>query len=247
MKKNESNINIQKKYDILNNDYILLKEQNLNIEYIKNDFEKKNISNLEKIKALENSNENYIKEINEIKLKNEEYKNNYEEQIEIYKNKNLKNEETYNEEINKLKKVIDILNLEIGNLKLKFEQKNNENNNLISQNEEINIKLNKIEKDAIKSKETYDNIIKEKDEIILLNKSQLNKINEEIINIMNKNKHDIKNLNDIIKTLQQEKKILFNKAKEIILENTMLSQYYQENLNKLKNIQFLNNETKYFY
>ena len=41
MKKNESNINIQKKYDILNNDYILLKEQNLNIEYIKNDFEKK--------------------------------------------------------------------------------------------------------------------------------------------------------------------------------------------------------------
>ena len=59
---------------------------------------------------------------------------------------------------------------------------------------------------------------------------------------MNKNKHDIKNLNDIIKTLQQEKKILFNKAKEIILENTMLSQYYQENLNKLKNIQFLNNE-----
>ena len=69
---------------------------------------------------------------------------------------------------------------------------------------------------------------------------------------MNKNKHDIKNLNDIIKTLQQEKKILFNKAKEIILENTMLSQYYQENLNKLKNIQFLNNEitnsrTKYFY
>ena len=242
LKKNESNINIQKKYDILNNDYILLKEQNLNIEYIKNDFEKKNISNLEKIKALENSNENYIKEINEIKLKNEEYKNNYEEQIEIYKNKNLKNEETYNEEINKLKKEIDILNLEIGNLKLKFEQKNNENNNLISQNEEINIKLNKIEKDAIKSKETYDNIIKEKDEIILLNKSQLNKINEEIINIMNKNKHDIKNINDIIKTLQQEKKILFNKAKEIILENTMLSQYYQENLNKLKNIQFLNNE-----
>ena len=73
---------------------------------------------MEKIKALENSNENYIKEINEIKLKNEEYKNNYEEQIEIYKNKNLKNEETYNEEINKLKKVIDILNLEIGNLKL---------------------------------------------------------------------------------------------------------------------------------
>ena len=59
---------------------------------------------------------------------------------------------------------------------------------------------------------------------------------------MNKNKLDIKNLNDIIKTLQQEKKILFNKAKEIILENTMLSQYYQENLNKLKNIQFLNNE-----
>ena len=123
---------------------------------------------MEKIKALENSNENYIKEMDEIKLKNEEYKNNYEEQIEIYKNKNLKNEETYNEEINKLKKVIDILNLEIGNLKLKFEQKNNENNNLISQNEEINIKLNKIEKDAIKSKETYDNIIKEKDEIILL-------------------------------------------------------------------------------
>ena len=86
---------------------------------------------------------------------------------------------------------------------MKYEQKNNENNNLISQNEEINIKLNKIEKDAIKSKETYDNIIKEKDEIILLNKSQLNKINEEIINIMNKNKHDIKNLNDIINKLQQ--------------------------------------------
>ena len=64
---------------------------------------------MEKIKALENSNKNYIKEINEIKLKNEEYKNNYEEQIEIYKNKNIKNEETYNEEINKLKKEIHLL------------------------------------------------------------------------------------------------------------------------------------------
>ena len=41
---------------------------------------------MEKIKALENSNENYIKEINEIKLKNEEYKNI----IKLFKEKFIK-------------------------------------------------------------------------------------------------------------------------------------------------------------
>ena len=242
LKENESNLELKNKYNMLNNDYILLKEQNNNIENIKNKLEKENLSNIGKIKILEYSNENYIKEINEIKSKNEENKKNYDEQIEIYKNKNSINGETFNEEINKMKKEIDILNLEISNLKLKLGQKNNENNNLISQNEEINTKMNKMEKDAIKSKEVYDNIIKEKDEIILLHKSQINKINEDLINSMNKNQNDMKSKNDFIKTLIKEKNILLSQTKEILFENEKLSHYYQENLNKLRNIKFLNNE-----
>ena len=199
---------------------------------------------MEKIKASENSNENYIKEINEIKSKNEnqEYQINYVKQLEIHKDKNSINEETYNEEINKLKKEIDIMTLEISNLKIKLSQKDNENNNLIVQNEEMNSKINKLEKDSIKSKEEYDNIIKQKDELIIFHKSQINKINEDLLDSINKSKNDIQDLNNYIQKISYEKNHLLSQLKDILLENSKISEYYQENLNKLRNIRFLNNE-----
>ena len=241
LKEKELNLEINNKYNIVNGDYALLKEQN---DKIKNDFEKENKTNLEKIKTLEISNENYIKEINEIKSKNknQEYQINYVKQLEIHKDKNSINEETYNEEINKLKKEIDIMTLEISNLKIKLSQKDNENNNLIVQNEEMNSKINKLEKDSIKSKEEYDNIIKQKDELIIFHKSQINRINEDLLDSINKSKNDIQDLNNYIQKISYEKNHLLSQLKYILLENSKISEYYQENLNKLRNIRFLNNE-----
>ena len=241
LKEKELNLEINNKYNIVNGDYALLKEQN---DKIKNDFEKENKTNLVKIKTLEISNENYIKEINEIKSKNEnqEYQINYVKQLEIHKDKNSINEETYNEEINKLKKEIDTMTLEISNLKIKLSQKDNENNNLIVQNEEMNSKINKLEKDSIKSKEEYDNIIKQKDELIIFHKSQINKINEDLLDSINKSKNDIQDLNNYIQKISYEKNHLLSQLKDILLENSKISEYYQENLNKLRNIRFLNNE-----
>ena len=183
-----------------------------------------------------------MKEINEIKEKNSEYKINYDEKLEeIEKNKEEKEKE-FNEQINKYEKEKEILILEINNIKLKLEQKNNENINLDSVNKELTSKIINYEKNEKKTKEEYENSIVEKDETINKLETQINKINEDLINSVQNNNNNIKELNNIIKKLTEEKCDILVKLQDNLIEIEEISREYQKNLNKLKNIKFLNNE-----
>ena len=70
----EKNKILSNKFESLNNNYNLLKEHNIKIENIEKKIMEENLLNLEKIKNLEESNENHIREINDIKTKKEEEK-----------------------------------------------------------------------------------------------------------------------------------------------------------------------------
>jgi hypothetical protein len=198
--------------------------------------------NLEKIKNLEESNENHIKEINDIKTKNEEDKKAYNEQLKNNEKNYEENNKALNDEINKNKKELEILNLEVGTLKIKLEQKTNENMNLISINKEINSKLNELEKDTILKKEEIQKLQLEKEEISKKLNVQINKINEDYINTVEKNNSSIKELNNTIKNLIIEKNFLFTQLQELLMEAESISLDYQKNLNKLKSVKFLNSE-----
>jgi hypothetical protein len=160
---------------------------------------------------------------------------------EIEKNKEEKEKEL-NEQINKYEKEKEILILEINNIKLKLEQKNNENINLDSVNKELTSKIINYEKNEKKTKEEYENSIAEKDETINKLETQINKINEDLINSVQSNNNNIKELNNIIKKLTEEKCDILFKLKDNLIEIEEISCEYQKNLNKLKNIKFLNNE-----
>ena len=238
----EKNKILSNKFESLNNNYNLLKEHNIKIENIEKKIMEENLLNLEKIKNLEESNENHIREINNIKTKKEEEKKIYNEQLKNNEKNYEINNKALNEEINKNKKELEILNLEVGNLKIKLEQKNNENNNLISINKEINSKLNELEKDKINQKEENEKLQLEKEEITKKLNTEINKINEDYINIVEKNNNNIKEFNNKIKDLIKEKNILFTQLQELLMEAESISLDYQKNLNKLKSVKFLNSE-----
>ena len=132
--------------------------------------------------------------------------------------------------------------LKINNIKLKLEQKNNENINLDSVNKELTSKIINYEKNEKKTKEEYENSIVEKDETINKLETQINKINEDLINSVQSNNNNIKELNNIIKKLTEEKCDILFKLKDNLIEIEEISCEYQKNLNKLKNLKFLNNE-----
>ena len=238
----EKNKILSNQFESLNNNYNLLKEHNIKIENIEKKIMEENLLNLEKIKNLEESNENHIREINDIKTKKEEEKKIYNEQLKNNEKNYEINNKALNEEINKNKKELEILNLEVGNLKIKLEQKNNENNNLISINKEINSKLNELEKDKINKNEENEKLQLEKEEITKKLNTEINKINEDYINIVEKNNNNIKELNNKIKDLIKEKNILFTQLQELLMEAESISLDYQKNLNKLKSVKFLNSE-----
>ena len=238
----EKNKILSNKFESLNNNYNLLKEHNIKIENIEKKIMEENLLHLEKIKNLEESNENHIREINDIKTKKEEEKKIYNEQLKNNEKNYVINNKALNEEINKNKKELEILNLEVGNLKIKLEQKSNENNNLISINKEINSKLNELEKDKINKNEENEKLQLEKEEIAKKLNTEINKINEDYINIVEKNNNNIKELNNKIKDLIKEKNILFTQLQELLMEAESISLDYQKNLNKLKSVKFLNSE-----
>lgn len=238
----EKNKILSNKFESLNNNYNLLKEHNIKIENIEKKIMEENLLHLEKIKNLEESNENHIREINDIKTKKEEEKKIYNEQLKNNEKNYEINNKILNDEINKNKKELEILNLEVGNLKIKLEQKNNENNNLISINKEINSKLNELEKDKINKNEENEKLQLEKEEIAKKLNTEINKINEDYINIVEKNNNNIKELNNKIKDLIKEKNILFTQLQELLMEAESISLDYQKNLNKLKSVKFLNSE-----
>ena len=179
-----------------------------------------------------------MKEINEIKIMNEELKKKYDEQTKNYEI----NQNSLNDEKNKYQKETEILKIEIENYKIKLEQKNNENINLVSINKKINSKLDDLEKTQISKKEEFEKFQLEKENEIKNFKKQINKMNEEFINLTEKNNYNIKELNNKIKNLNDKKNNLLNRLKEMILENVKISQEYQKSLNKLRSLKFLNNE-----
>ena len=238
----EKNNILTNRYDSLNNNYNLLKDQNFKIETTKNEINKENILNLEKINALKESNENYMREINDIKLMNEELKNKYNEEIKKSDEKNKINDNSFKNEINKYQKEIEILKNEIENYKIKLEQKDNENINLLSLNKEINSKLNDLAKIERNKNEEFEKFKLEKEDEIKALKTQIKNLKEEFMNSNEKNNNKIIELDNKIKSLSHKNNSLLNNFKEMILENEKISQVYQNGLEKLRSIKFLNSD-----
>ena len=238
----DENINLSNKFYSLKNNYNSLKEEKEKIEIIKNKIKEENLLNIKKIINLEKSNEKLIKDINEKTEKINEYKKNYDEQMKENERKHLINEKNFKEQNEKYQKEIEILNLDINNFKLKLEQKNNENINLISLNKEINEKIIDIEKKKKSENEECEKLKLEKDELIQNYRTKINKLNEDFISSQEKSNKIIRELNNKIKNLNEEKDSLILQFKEILLENESLSLEYQKNLNKLRGITFLSVE-----
>ena len=104
------NKNLSEQFNLVNNNYNLLKEKNSQYEKDLSKIMEENSKNKIDIEKLNLSNENYKKEINIIKLNIEENQKNYDFQIK-------EKEDKFNDEINKYLK-------EIQTLKLELEQKN---------------------------------------------------------------------------------------------------------------------------
>ena len=221
------NKNLSEQFNLVNNNYNLLKEKNSQYENDLSKIMEENSKNKIDIEKLNLSNENYKKEINIIKLNIEENQKNYDFQIK-------EKEDKFNDEINKYLK-------EIQTLKLELEQKNKKGPTINSIIKEISFNII-IRENEIK--------VQDEEKIKLENINQSKNINGEILN--KENKYLVSWLKEILsenEKISSEYQKNVEKLKRIFnlnsfKENNSDNIFINEGILSSKNLnEFLNNST----
>ena len=134
---------------------------------------------------------------------------------------------------------------------MKNKEQKKENDKLINDNNELNDKIKEIKtyeeiiKERDNIKDLYEKLNKKYNETISKYESQIKTMNEIFINNnnnINNSNIQIKDLNNHINKIKEEKNLLLIQLNDILSENQELSMEYQNNLSKLKQNYIINSE-----